>query len=122
MALEEDFNEAMLAMLRDLPMQDIYQVCRRVGCLRVTASLSVSIGIIGRNGSPLRPAVLGEQVQHQHNVTGGAERCCYWLLQVPSASAPRRSFLDDQLDGDSALRSLLDASLESFNTRTRLDE
>ena len=40
-------------------------------------------------------------------------------LQVPSASAPRRSFLDDQLDGDSALRSLLDASLESFNTRTR---
>ena len=26
-ALEEDFNEAMLAMLRDLPMQDIYQVC-----------------------------------------------------------------------------------------------
>jgi hypothetical protein len=27
-ALEEDFNEAMLAMLRDLPMQDIYQVLR----------------------------------------------------------------------------------------------
>jgi hypothetical protein len=30
-ALEEDFNEAMLAMLRDLPMQDIYQVCGTVG-------------------------------------------------------------------------------------------
>lgn len=26
MALEEDFNETMLGVLRDLPMQDIYQV------------------------------------------------------------------------------------------------
>lgn len=42
-------------------------------------------------------------------------------LQVPGTAAPRRSFLDDQLDGDTALRSLLDASLESFNTRTRCD-
>lgn len=25
-ALEEDFNETMLQLLRDLPMQDIYQV------------------------------------------------------------------------------------------------
>lgn len=32
---------------------------------------------------------------------------------------PRRSFLEDQLDGDTALRTLLDASLDSFNTRAR---
>ena len=42
-ALEEDFNEAMLAMLRDLPMQDIYQVCRKVGCLPVIAFLLASV-------------------------------------------------------------------------------
>ena len=39
--------------------------------------------------------------------------------QVPEAAAPRRSFLEDQLDGDTALRVLLDASLETFNTHTR---
>lgn len=49
-----------------------------------------------------------------------AEQPCQ-CAQVPGAASPRRSFLDDQLDGDTALRSLLDASLEAFNTRTRCD-
>jgi hypothetical protein len=40
-ALEEDFNEAMLAMLRDLPMQDIYQVCGKHGWPHVVAVLLV---------------------------------------------------------------------------------
>lgn len=43
-ALEEDFNEAMLAMLRDLPMQDIYQVRKTFGCPCIVASLLVVSG------------------------------------------------------------------------------
>jgi len=31
-ALEEDFNETMLQLLRDVPMHDIYQVQTLRGC------------------------------------------------------------------------------------------
>lgn len=52
MALEEDFNETMLQLLRDVPMHDIYQVQTHVQIERDSPSEShhTSRGMLGERG------------------------------------------------------------------------